>query len=621
MINKIKRLKSIGKFYDYAAKGNLLEWHKNSFLLAPNAYGKSTLVNVLRSLRDNDPKIVRARRTLGSAASPEAVIIADGENYVFDGTKWNKPYPQILIFDAPYIHDNILSQEVEHGHKKSIHKIIIGAQGVTLANELSDLKEAEKSKGKELKGLTDQFTKGAFTQHTLESFLAIPDGEQAAVQARIQKLEQEAKSKQAENIVRGLGFPHPLSFSDFDLSKLKVLASRKLQAVHESAEKQVLQHIERNIKDKADAKEFIRRGLALLQADCPFCGQDLTNAAELLKAYQDFFDEAFREYQKELQESSRALANWNIQNSLTALVSAHNANAGLLKQWEQFVTVEMLPGASSMVDAAMGKLIDLKGKVQAELERKQKDPNADVDISQLDSLDSEVRSVRSFVETYNQRITEFTEKAKLFVSNLAKSDIESIRAALDKEREIEKRFQPAWSNWAADFTEAKKQLSDAIAARELKQLSLENYTKTLFDAYQKRINELLTTLGADFEITELAGKTDARANESYSEFGLLILKRKVPLTARQDDAACFKNTLSEGDKSTLAFAFFIAALEKTAELEKQVVILDDPLSSLDETRRERTARVLLDLSPKLNQLCVFTHKRDFLEKLFDKIPD
>lgn len=92
------------------------------------------------------------------------------------------------------------------------------------------------------------------------------------------------------------------------------------------------------------------------------------------------------------------------------------------------------------------------------------------------------------------------------------------------------------------------------------------------------------------------------------------------MTSRRDDAPCFKNTLSEGDKSTLAFAFFIAALEKTPDLDKQIVILDDPLSSLDETRRDGTARVLLDLSPKVDQLCVFTHKKDFLRMLFDKIP-
>lgn len=175
--------------------------------------------------------------------------------------------------------------------------------------------------------------------------------------------------------------------------------------------------------------------------------------------------------------------------------------------------------------------------------------------------------------------------------------------------------------WVADYPLLKKEAADLLTKKDAKQKELEKYTANIFGKYQKRINELLGTLGADFSITGLTGKTDERANESYSDFGFLILKKKVPLKVRQDDAPCFKNTLSEGDKSTLAFAFFIASLETMPDLSNQVVILDDPLSSLDETRREATARVLLGLSPLLNQLCVFTHKKDFLGMVYDKIPD
>jgi hypothetical protein len=188
-------------------------------------------------------------------------------------------------------------------------------------------------------------------------------------------------------------------------------------------------------------------------------------------------------------------------------------------------------------------------------------------------------------------------------------------------QEIKKRFAPEWKKWATDYKAANKDALDLMTQKDEKQKELEDYSTTIFDMYQKRINEFLVTLGTDFAITGLIGKTDERANEGYSDFGFLILEQTVPLTARQDDAPCFKNTLSEGDKSTFAFAFFIAALEKTPELHKQIIIFDDPLSSLDETRREATARLLLALSPAVNQLNVYTHKKDFLYMLCDKMPD
>jgi len=620
MITKIKHLKNIGKFYSYSAKGVGLDWHKNTFVIAPNAYGKSTLVDVFRSMRDNDPKVIQARRTLGSVASPEVVIIIDGENHVFNGTKWDKTYPAMQIFDVPFIHTNILSHEIEHEHRKNIHRIIIGAQGIKFAEELATLKNKEKTKRQQLDNLDSQFNAAAFVHHTLDAFLAIPASEEAAVVGRIQKLEQDIKSKESETQVRALGYPRAVSAPAFDLSAAETLAGQKLAAAHEAAETRVLAHIDQNFKQKGRAQEFIRQGLDLVQADCPFCGQDLKDAADLLRSYREFFDDAFRTYQRNLKVNAEALANWNLENDLTGLVSSHNANTATLKQWEPFIGAETLPDASAFVEAARTKLTGLKTKVQTELQKKQKDPNANADLLQFEALSAELASLKADVVSYNAAVTAFTKKAKDYVANLPKSDVNSIRLALAKEREIEKRLKPEWKNWATDYPKAKKDASALLIKKDVKQKELEVYTKTIFDTCQKRINQLLVTLGADFTITDLTGKTDARANESYTVFGFLILKKKVPLTVRQDDAPCFKNTLSEGDKGTLAFAFFIASLEKTPDLDKQIVILDDPLSSLDQTRREATARVLLDLSPKLNQLCVFTHQKDFLRMLFDKIP-
>jgi wobble nucleotide-excising tRNase len=323
MINKIKRLKSIGKFYDFAAKDDGLDWHKNTFLFGPNAYGKSTLVSVLQSIGTNDPNILRGRRTLDRAASPEAILVIDGVNCVFNGTKWDRTCPTIQTFDASYIHDNILSDEIEHEHRKRHHKIIIGAQGVKAAEEVTALKIEEKSKRQQVDSLTKQFKAGGFVHHTLEAMLAIPASDEAAVAGRIQRLEQDIKSKESETTVRGLGFPRGLPSPAFDLSATKTLAGHKLAAVHEAAEKRVLQHIDQNINDKGHAKEFIRRGLDLVQADCPFCGQDLKDAGDLLQAYREFFDDAFRTYQKELNEKAEAFANWNLENDLTGLVSSY----------------------------------------------------------------------------------------------------------------------------------------------------------------------------------------------------------------------------------------------------------------------------------------------------------
>lgn len=361
------------------------------------------------------------------------------------------------------------------------------------------------------------------------------------------------------------------------------------------------------------------KGLSL-RADCPFCGQDLNNAAGLLAAYRQYFDDAFRDYQKKLTSQLESFAGWNLDNELTSLVSTHNANTTSIKQWEPYVGPTILPDVVSAVEIHRAKMTKLKASALAGLEKRQKDPNTDIDLEPFDELTGELQAFRTTIDAYNNAISSLSTATKDFLAKLPKSELDSIRRELAKEKEIETRFTLEWKRWATDYTSAKNKADNLFRQKNRKQEELEDYSKAIFGMYEKRINQVLATLGADFAIADLTGKIDDRAHEAYSDFGFLILEKKVPLTA-PDDAPCFKNTLSEGDKSTLAFAFFVAALEKTPDLDKQIVIFDDPLSSLDENRREATARILMDLSPKLCQLCVLTHKKDFLGMLFDKMPD
>ena len=60
MIFKVKLLKNVGKFYDYAAKGDGLDLHKNTFIFAPNAFGNSILVAGIEA----EQALVEANRKL-----------------------------------------------------------------------------------------------------------------------------------------------------------------------------------------------------------------------------------------------------------------------------------------------------------------------------------------------------------------------------------------------------------------------------------------------------------------------------------------------------------------------------------------------------------------------------
>ncbi len=71
----------------------------------------------------------------------------------------------------------------------------------------------------------------------------------------------------------------------------------------------------------------------------------------------------------------------------------------------------------------------------------------------------------------------------------------------------------------------------------------------------------------------------------------------------------------EGDKRTLAFAFFIATVNSDPDLAKKLVIIDDPMCSLDANRKSQTKEILRFISTRAEQLIVLAHDPFFIRDL------
>lgn len=94
-----------------------------------------------------------------------------------------------------------------------------------------------------------------------------------------------------------------------------------------------------------------------------------------------------------------------------------------------------------------------------------------------------------------------------------------------------------------------------------------------------------------------------------------------------------KIILSDGEKTTLAFAYFLARLKlfyKKEDLKKLVVVIDDPISSLDEQRiynttclvakiNQELAREKLSNEKEKAQVFVLTHNHTFMARLINMV--
>ncbi|MBK8292389.1 MAG: AAA family ATPase [Flammeovirgaceae bacterium] len=76
-----------------------------------------------------------------------------------------------------------------------------------------------------------------------------------------------------------------------------------------------------------------------------------------------------------------------------------------------------------------------------------------------------------------------------------------------------------------------------------------------------------------------------------------------------------KQCLSEGDKSTIALAFFLSKLDIDPNRQGKILIFDDPLSSLDTNRRTYTTGIIKGLVQQMRQVVVLSHNEYFLHEI------
>jgi wobble nucleotide-excising tRNase len=79
----------------------------------------------------------------------------------------------------------------------------------------------------------------------------------------------------------------------------------------------------------------------------------------------------------------------------------------------------------------------------------------------------------------------------------------------------------------------------------------------------------------------------------------------------------FRNVLSSGDRSTLALGFFFASLDQDRSLGQKVVVIDDPVSSLDDHRALTTIQEIRRLATRAAQVVVLSHNKPFLCRIWE----
>jgi wobble nucleotide-excising tRNase len=171
-IKQVKYIGSVGRFRTCAAEGDVT-FKKFTLLFGENGRGKTTLCSILRSLETNNPDIVIGRRTLGHGKEPNVVLkLADG-TALFDNGKWNGAASKLRIFDAQYVADNIyFGDAIGTEQRRNLCNLILGKDGVALANEYNELDGAINEKNTEIRQARRVLVSHV-NQNEIEAFIAL----------------------------------------------------------------------------------------------------------------------------------------------------------------------------------------------------------------------------------------------------------------------------------------------------------------------------------------------------------------------------------------------------------------------------------------------------------------
>lgn len=631
MINKIEYLTSIGKFRNFTAAGQV-NFNKLTLIYGDNGGGKTTLTSVFRSLTTNKPEIVRSRISTNHTAPQAGQITQTGTPnifHTFGAAGWSIPFPDIEIFDIHFVNDNIYSGfDFNDEHKKQLHQFVIGAQGVAIQNQIEQNKEAKATSRQNQANIEQQLIQRVNNNLTVDliaSFLAIPAAQATDIDQKITTAEAALASANANSIIQTLQTLSPLTRISSGIDFVSLITD--LQTTSQAIQNAVLEVLFSNhCQDLADSgldgpENWLQRGFAYVESkqaanepaiSCPFCKQTIDGNVEILNAYISKFNDEFNALVQRLKIHSTSLQNFNLEAVIQAINRINQTNTDKITSWATHLpnTIQA-PTFNIISDEA-----DLRAEFQSlitSLQQKIQNPTVAMDTTTAAFFQSSVQTINTNIDSYNQSATAYNAAISIFragIQTVANAQIE-----VDRLKRIKKRFEVPIVTLCNQLSTEKQTLRGLETAYTSLSQQQQTVATTFFNNYQTRINHYLgnvfKTLFRIDNVVHIAPQ--GRATQSKIGYKLTIDGNDVSFVPNQPFHA--KECLSEGDKSTIALAFFLSKLDIDPNRQDKILIFDDPLSSLDTNRRTYTVGIIKTLIQQMKQVVVLSHNEFFLHEI------
>ncbi|EPZ92802.1 AAA family ATPase [Helicobacter pylori] len=627
MAINIKKIKSFKAFCGLDAI-EMGEFKDYNVIFGNNGCGKTSLTRAFELLTSKN-KHIEKYRTISTTESPSIEFEFKDESYKIEpNSNIGVPSFKVEIYNSDFLHNNAPFNS-EFGLKKLDDGTII-LEGSVLGEETKEINQL-----KDYRGKVEKRQKKIKDENSTETLTAKQESEIKECDKKIEEIRKKVTSKTIQITL------DEIKINDFKVSKnhfkyqedaLTNLekdfneldeAMKKFDDLKETKLPKDDQTIKDKLKDlfsfdidkeagKVSEKikehiskvgrEFIEKGRELQKEmpnnACPFCTQEIPNI--IIQDYTSYFNKSIERFNQDSLEMSGTLKNilnqWNIKEILQSF-----------ERFEPFMKKDFSKNKESLKNA-LEQIKVLLEKLQKEVDKKEGAKNK----KEFEEINEELLKFQTNIQ---QHVNE-TEKI-LNQKKEQKKKLEKLKTELKEER-IKKAKHDSY-DWQKSKEEDKRKL--LALDRGYKRLNcllkkIDNKLKELYD--QKRpdikiINNYLQALNLP----------------KYS----LDKDYRIVLNSDALENSEAKTILSDGEKTTLAFAYFLARLKlfyKKKDLKNLVVVIDDPISSLDEQRIYNTTCLVANINQELAgeklsdekdkaQVFVLTHNHTFMARLINMV--
>jgi wobble nucleotide-excising tRNase len=582
-IERITKIKNHRIFRGFVWPHDLLDFKEKNLFYGWNGTGKSTLSNLFRSIEKKTPV---------SEGDVEFVISGNKVDGAAFATA--QGLPQVRVFNKDFITDNVFTSngavtpifflgEENIEKQKQVEKL---KSDIELAEKEGRDKEAEKrrsekalddfkkERAKSIKDLLsssggsnpyNNYDKRSY-QVKCDELLKLPEAEQKAKVLTEPDLDAQKKKKESAPLdklqILKFSYPDTQQLTDQVVALLK---------------KTVVSAVIETLKDDQELSGWVKTGLAKHKkehsSDCLFCGQTLPDGRiDKLEAH---FNDKYNAFIAEIESQSTV-----IKSAIESLKSCTPPNR-----------------------------LGLYDHLKSDFDARHQDLS-----NEIAGLKGYLESLLAALKDKAQKPFQSIEKSfEVVTGNL--TVISDLNAVISKHNQETDEFQTA-------ISAARTAIEESLVAQSLTEYQQKRNEVDVVATALQTASDKATALRTEVREIEKDIEEHRRpADELNADICSYLGRDELTFEIQGSGYQISRNgtpakNLSEGERTAIAFLYFLKSLgDKSFSLKDGIVVIDDPISSLDSNSIYHAYGFMKERAKDAKQLFVFTHNYTFFQQV------